>query len=60
MENYPKLLHEIPTVNAPVLTKKLADFISQNAKEILSTNAFSEELVAQIPGLMLEIVKNHV
>ena len=58
MENYLKLLHEIPTVNAPALTKKLADFISQNAKVILSTDALNEELLVQIPGLLKDMVKN--
>ena len=56
-ENYPKLLHEIPTANSPELTKKLADFIAQNAKAIISEKYFNEEFIGQNPGSVVYLLK---
>ena len=58
IENYPKLLHEIPTANAPLLTKKLSDFIVQNSKAIISQKFFNEEFIAQHPGMVLDLLRN--
>ena len=57
IDNVTKLAQEIPTVNAPLLTKKLTEFIAQNAKVILSSKECSEEFIVRNPGLVLALLK---